>query len=90
MNEDIVAAFFTGALLGCCAALAWALHLVERRTKRYAERKIELKITPELAAQITQQVVEEWLRMHGLVWMPRGNEFVWPGEVGLNRGRKKT
>jgi hypothetical protein len=73
-------AFIAGALVGICIALAWALHLVERRAKRYKEADFKLVVTSELAQKIVDKCMAEALHNSGLVVMPKGKEFHWPGE----------
>lgn len=80
MNE-IVAAFLVGALFGVCVGLTWALHLVERRAKRYKEAALHLTVTPEVVNRINAAVVTQWLDANGYCWMPKGREFTWPKEV---------
>jgi len=80
MNE-IVIAFLVGALFGVCIGLTWALHLVERRAKRYKEAALHLTVTPEVLNQLNSIMVTQWLDAHGYVWMPKGQEFRWPKEV---------
>lgn len=79
--SGLVASFFVGALCGSVIALAWALHIMERRAKSYKEAPVELRITPEVASQIADDMVHQWLERRGLVAMPREREFTWPGEV---------
>ena len=78
---QITLAFAAGLVFGVGIALTWALHLMERRARRYKEAAVVLQVTPELAARVNQGIVEEWLNQRGLVWVPKGREFVWPGEV---------
>lgn len=82
MNEQqVVIVFALGVLLGVCVGLAWALHIMEQRAKRYKERALQLTVTPELVAQINATLATQWLDSHGYCWMPKGKEFRWPREV---------
>lgn len=55
--------------------------LGERRAKRYYTQPVTLKVTPEVASQLTRSMVGTWLDLNGLVAMPKGKEFHWPKEV---------
>lgn len=79
--SDIVSAFFAGAGLGCYVALALALHIMERRARRYKEATVELKVTPEVLTQLNGVMVTQWLDSQGYCWMPKGREFKWPKEI---------
>lgn len=78
-------AFTVGAVLGGSLAswltMAWAMHCLERRFKRYKEAPVELRVTPELADQFVEKIIEQWLTRRGMTIVPRGKEFKWPGEV---------
>ena len=80
MSEQIVWAFIAGAALGGYLALAIALHIVERRAKRYKEAALHFTVTPETLTQLNSVMVTAWLDAHGYVWMPKGQEFKWPKE----------
>ncbi|MDO8933550.1 MAG: hypothetical protein Q7U97_14245 [Rhodocyclaceae bacterium] len=62
-----VAGILFGAVVG--ASLAW------HRFCRAERPKIVIKVTPEFAALITRASAEEWARVRGLVWMPKGPDF---------------
>jgi hypothetical protein len=80
INDAALAGFLFGFLFGVCIGLTWALHLMERRAKRYKEAKVELVVTSELAQKIVDNCMTEALQNSGLVVMPKGKEFHWPGE----------
>lgn len=77
----ITAAFVMGALFGVCIGLTWALHILERRAKRYKEAALHLTVTPEVVAKLNGEIVTAWLNANGYAWMPKGQEFKWPKEV---------
>lgn len=81
MSEQIVWAFLAGAALGGYLALAIALHIMERRARRYKEAALNLTVTPEVMSQINSQIIMQWLDANGYCWMPKGQEFKWPKEV---------
>ena len=76
-----IASFTIGALLGVCVGLTWALHIVERRAKRYKESALHLTVTPAVLTQLNTVIVNQWLDANGYCWMPKGREFTWPKEV---------
>lgn len=78
--NTIAWAFFAGAALGAYVSALWLLYVVERRAQRYKEAKVELVVTAELAQKIVDKCMGEALQNSGLVVMPKGKEFRWPGE----------
>lgn len=62
-----ICVFGLGVYVG--ARLAW------HRFCRTERPKLEIKITPEVASTISQQMVMAWLNERGLVWMPKGVDF---------------
>jgi hypothetical protein len=68
MNWWIVAAFYIGFTVG-----AW----LNRKPPVIKGAKISanLKVTPEVASQLTGAMVNQWLDDRGLVWMPKGAVF---------------
>lgn len=51
------------------AFIAWHFWL------RQAKATLEIKIDPEVLAQINSAMGMAWLDKNGLVWMPKGVEF---------------
>ncbi len=79
--SEITGAFVIGFLFGVCIALTWALHIVERRAKRYKEAALQLTVTPEVVVKINGAIAAQWLDANGFCWMPKGREFTWPKEI---------
>lgn len=63
--------FLGGMVLGGVGGFLLALD----RFMRNERPTIELRVTPELAAQLSHGMVHEWLESHGMVWMPKGRDF---------------
>lgn len=75
--SDAVLGFLMGGLVGAAAA-AWAVRVfVLLRGKP----KVEITIDPAVLSEINGAMVGDWLDQHGLVAMPKGQEFRWPREV---------
>lgn len=70
MTEGMI--FVAGTAFG--AWFAWYFWL------RHDTPKVELKITPAVLTQINSLIVAAWLEERGLVWMPKGVEFMVPKE----------
>lgn len=68
---DGVAIFLCGTFFGGVvgATLAW------HRFCRTERPTLEIKVTPEVVAQLNEQMVTDWLTRRGLVWMPAGVDF---------------
>lgn len=64
--------FAAGVLIGGFV-VSWALN---EYTKKRKPPKIEINVDAELAKQINQKMVEAWLEQRGLVWMPKGMEYM--------------
>lgn len=69
MSEGLC--FVLGAGFG--AWFAWYYWLRHYQPK---QPKIELKIDPAVLSQISSLIVTAWLEQRGLVWMPKGIEFL--------------
>lgn len=67
--------FLCGLLVGIAIGgyLAWERYL--------RNPSIEVRVTPEVASQIVDKTIREWLDRNDMAVMPRGKEFRWPGEV---------
>lgn len=63
--------FLGGMVFGAAIGFFLALD----RFMRTERPTIELRVTPELAAQLSHGMVHEWLESHGMVWMPKGPDF---------------
>ena len=63
--------FLGGMALGGVGGFLLALD----RFMRKERPTIELRVTPELAAQLSHGMVHEWLEARGLTWMPKGPDF---------------
>lgn len=56
--------------------VAWAWALIERFWEPQRRRKVEVRIDAEVLGQVTQEMVEGWLQRRGLIWMPKGLEYM--------------
>lgn len=64
--------FAAGVLFGGFV-VSWALN---EYTKKRKPPKLEINIDAEVLGQVSQKLVEGWLAQRGLVWMPKGMEYL--------------
>jgi len=73
VSAPVWLAFGLGLLIG-----AWCVCEYFIRRERPT---IKIEVTPEVAQQISTEMVHAWLKKRDLVALPKGKEFTWPGEV---------
>lgn len=71
----------TGFLFGIVIGIPLGAWFAWERFLRYDRPVVEIKVTPEVANDLSGQLIRTWLARNDMTVMPRGKEFNWPGEV---------